>query len=111
MTGKRNRTPWVTTPARYSEIIVGDIPLSFFEIIQELSWMNYGDFWPISVYVRYPLPCVKLALPPVSKAYDLNEKIKDSSILIVYLLGLGASTTSHASADLNEKIKDSSFPY
>lgn len=30
--------------ARYSEIIIGDIPLSFFEIIQEFSWMNYEDF-------------------------------------------------------------------
>nr|DAY22682.1 MAG TPA: hypothetical protein [Caudoviricetes sp.] len=28
--------PLITTPARYSEIIIGDIPLSFFEIIQEL---------------------------------------------------------------------------
>lgn len=44
-----------------------------FEIIQELSWMNYGDFRPISVYARYHLLCVILALLPVFKAYDLKE--------------------------------------
>nr|DAR54335.1 MAG TPA: hypothetical protein [Caudoviricetes sp.] len=36
MAGKRNRASYTTIPARYSEIIIGDIPLSFFEIIQEL---------------------------------------------------------------------------
>ena len=69
MTGKRNRTPWATIPARYSEIIIGDIPLSFFWNNTRIKSVNYGDFWPISNCRHTPW----IITPPVTRFRFVNE--------------------------------------
>ena len=52
MAGKRNRTPYTTTPARYSEIIIGDIPLSFLKKYNNLvGWiMEISDLYLLQAY-------------------------------------------------------------